>query len=441
MMKKRSHQDIIGGQGIALINELVLSMGYIWRETGWDAGIDGQIEIRDAATGEMTNRIIQVQSKATEATFAAETSETFEYVCKESDLNYWLNGNAPVILVRSRPKTREAYWVSLKDYFSDPKRLKDRRILFSKRDNRFETAAKDAIARLAMPASAGLYLGPRPRQESLRSNLLPLVAFPTEYYIARTDIRTREECRARVREQTTATLRRGWVLRDKLIKSFQDLSEEPWSFISEPGTVEAHNTQEWADSEDPAKQRGFVELLSTSLSDQLYPKGVMFSKAYGYYYFRATRDLSEREYAYRSRQHRATRVVFKGYPKKSDPDQISCYRHAACEARFVRFGDQWFIQLTPEYHFTRDGTAPSLYSDEWVSGIKKLEHNESVDGQVVMWAALLRETSMFESRILEFGNVLTFDFDAGLDDDAWLKVDETREETLDDDDDGQLHLL
>jgi hypothetical protein len=231
------------------------------------------------------------------------------------------------------------------------------------------------------------------------------------------------------------------VLRDKLIKSFHDLSEEPWSFISEPGTVEAHNSREWADSEDPAIQRGFVELLSTSLSDQLYPKGVMFSKAYGYYYFRATRDLREREYAYRSRQHKATRVVFKGYPKKSDPDQISCYRHAACEARFVRFGDRWFIQLTPEYHFTRDGIAPSLYSDEWVSGIKKLEHNESVDGQVVMWAALLRETSMFESKILEFGNVLTFDLDAGLDDDAWLKVDETRKEALDDGDDGQLHLL
>src|SRR4029078_11124751 len=100
-MKKRSHQDIIGAQGIALINELVLSMGYVWRETGWDAGIDGQIEIRDAVTGEMTNRIIQVQSKATEAAFAADTADTFEYLCKESDINYWLHGNAPVIFVRS----------------------------------------------------------------------------------------------------------------------------------------------------------------------------------------------------------------------------------------------------------------------------------------------------------------------------------------------------
>ena len=72
--------------------------------------------------------------------------------------------------------------------------------------------------------------------------------------------------------------------------------------------------------------------------------------------------------------------------------------------------------------------------------LKKLEHNESVDGQVVMWAALLRETSMFESKILEFGNVLTFDLDAGLDDEAWLKVDETRAEAGAGDD-GQLYLL
>src|SRR5262245_5273846 len=135
-MKKRSHQDIIGAQGVAAINEIVLAMGYVFRETGWDAGIDGQIEIRDATTGEMTNRIIQVQSKATEGEFTAETADGFEYLCKEGDLNYWLNGNAPVVFVRSRPKTREAYWISVKDYFSDPKRLKERRIVFSKRDNR-----------------------------------------------------------------------------------------------------------------------------------------------------------------------------------------------------------------------------------------------------------------------------------------------------------------
>ena len=106
-MKKQSKQDIIGGQGIALITRRALDMGYVFRETGWDAGIDGHIEIRDAATGEMSNRIIQVQSKATEQAFTAETTEGFDFICSERDLRYWLNGNAPVILVsHARARTR-----------------------------------------------------------------------------------------------------------------------------------------------------------------------------------------------------------------------------------------------------------------------------------------------------------------------------------------------
>ena len=38
-----------------------------------EAGIDGYIEIRNASTGEVTNCIIQVQSKATERPFEGET--------------------------------------------------------------------------------------------------------------------------------------------------------------------------------------------------------------------------------------------------------------------------------------------------------------------------------------------------------------------------------
>ena len=62
-----------------------------------------------------TNSIIQVQSKATEGRFTAETAVSLEYVCDERDLTYWMQGNAPVILVVSRPKTGEAYYVLLRD--------------------------------------------------------------------------------------------------------------------------------------------------------------------------------------------------------------------------------------------------------------------------------------------------------------------------------------
>lgn len=42
-------------------------MGFLWNPTGLEAGIDGgYIEIRDCQSGEVTNCIVQVQSKASE---------------------------------------------------------------------------------------------------------------------------------------------------------------------------------------------------------------------------------------------------------------------------------------------------------------------------------------------------------------------------------------
>ena len=52
-------------------------MGFLWNPTGLEAGIDGYIEIRDDATSEVTNCIIQVQSKATSSPFCARLRPAF----------------------------------------------------------------------------------------------------------------------------------------------------------------------------------------------------------------------------------------------------------------------------------------------------------------------------------------------------------------------------
>src|SRR5258705_9556726 len=96
-VKKIHPNSIIGQQGINFIEKIVLDMGFVWYPTGAiEAGIDGSIEIRDANSGEVTNSIIQVQSKSTKGSFQAETADGFDYLCEENDLEYWLRGNAPV---------------------------------------------------------------------------------------------------------------------------------------------------------------------------------------------------------------------------------------------------------------------------------------------------------------------------------------------------------
>jgi len=293
----------------------------------------------------------------------------------------------------SRPKTNEAYWVSLKDYFRDPATRKSAKIVFDKAEDRFDASAKAALLSLAIPRDSGLYLGTTPKREVIYSNLLKLASFPKHYYVAHTDYRTPSELFATLRE-CSSNVRGEWILGGKMLTSFHDLRERPWTDVCDVGTVEKLDTDEWAQTEEPERLREFVKLLNGCLKEKLFPKGVKFSRDNGFYYVRATRDLADREYAYQSRENQTSRYIFKGYPKKSDHTQMSYYRHSAFHGRFVRYASEWFLQITPNYHFTRDGERPSFYAPALLTGIKLLENNQAVHGQVVMWASFLSERSL-----------------------------------------------
>jgi hypothetical protein len=114
--KRILSSSITGQRGVNLIERVVLSMGFLWYPTGGvEAGIDGMIEIRNSTSGEVTNSVVQVQSKTGPSFFKSETETSFDFACDEKDLNYWLQGNAPVVLVVSRPQAREGTRFCLND--------------------------------------------------------------------------------------------------------------------------------------------------------------------------------------------------------------------------------------------------------------------------------------------------------------------------------------
>ena len=101
--KKIGHTTLLGERGVNLVARRVMEMGFVWYPTGSvEAGIDGHIELRDAETGEVFNAVIGVQSKATDHSFPNETATGFDFYCNKRDLDYWLKGNLPVVLVVSR---------------------------------------------------------------------------------------------------------------------------------------------------------------------------------------------------------------------------------------------------------------------------------------------------------------------------------------------------
>jgi len=119
-----------------------------------------------------------MQSKATAGRFTADTDERFEYLLDERDLAYWLSGNLPVLLVVSHPQSGEAYYKSIKEYFSSPERRKDRKVVFDKQGDRFDESASDELFALARHRNSGMYTRPVPREEALVSNLLPVRRSP-----------------------------------------------------------------------------------------------------------------------------------------------------------------------------------------------------------------------------------------------------------------------
>lgn len=148
--KKVSRQTLIGEAGIALIHTRVTEMGFLFHPRRVDHGIDGHIDLVDPSNGEVLNLVLLVQSKASTLPFTAETDTSLRYTCDERDLNYWLRGNAPVILVLSHPKQGEAWWVDIRAEFADPQRRASRIVMVDKRRQAFDATAAQELLRRAV---------------------------------------------------------------------------------------------------------------------------------------------------------------------------------------------------------------------------------------------------------------------------------------------------
>lgn len=422
--KRLDDRTLTGQKGIALIERIILRMGLAWhaRNASLDAGIDGTIEVRDVETQRATNCILQVQSKAVTGRFTAETDTSFEFLCDARDINYWLGGNVPVILVVSRPDSDEAYWISVRDAFATLEAKQARRVAFDKQRDRFNESCRAALVALAVPRASGLYFPPPPRRERLLSNLLPVTRVAEHVYLATTDFRRGEEVWARAKANEWE-ISGEWHLHEGRILSFHNLREEPWRQLCDPGTAEEFGAEEWSESEDFARRRIFVRLLNEALRSKLRRLGVGFNSKEECYWFLpplSPKQL-ERKCTYQSLAREATRTVVRVYRRKDGT--IKYHRHNAFKGSFERYDQRWYLEITPTYFFTRDGRIPSRFGESLLQGIKRVERNHSVIGQVITWARFLTQPpDMFgtEYPFLGFGALETVEVDCGVDDQDWL---------------------
>lgn len=388
-MKKIGRSDIIGQRGMAQIEGTVLAMGYMFYATGGvEAGIDGFIELRDVDTGEVGNLLLQLQGKATEKDrLAGETDTSFEFPVSEADVAYWTQGTAPVLFVVVHLKSGKAYWKSVKEWFSDPERLASRKIVFDKAKDGFTPEAKPAITLVALSARPGAASPSIRIHEDLLVNLVE-VKFSDKLYWAPTEFATDKEfgtaLRTRQRDAPSE-----WIVRSKAVLSFHDLDQEPWDRVCDAGCMEEFDADEWAESDDEDRQRDFVALLNRAIGEFVRP-ALYHDRDSGVFYFRKPRDRDDLNYAYRSLQNTTTRRVVGRYGnKQKEVARAAYWRHSAFSHRFIKLGGKWYIEVTPTYHFTRDGQNSDRWSGERLKKIKELENNAAVMGQFVMWRDFL----------------------------------------------------
>jgi hypothetical protein len=409
-------QTLIGEAGIALIHRRVTEMGYLFHPRRVDHGIDGHIDLVDPGSREVLNLVLLVQSKATEAPFPYETETSFQYKCAEADLNYWLSGNASVILILSHPDRDEAWWVDIKAEFLDARRRAERTVVVDKRRQVFDASAAAYLLGVAVPKDSGLFLASPPKKETLTSNLLRIATMHEVIYLSPAAVTTYPAAGELLAEQPCRA-RGDWILRDGLVMSFSDLTEGPLSVLR-AGDVERHDAPEWAASDDTDMQYRFMDLLARAMRADHWGD-LRWHNERKHLHFCPTPTLSPRREG--KAPGRPGRTVFGPYRSKKDPDTISFYRHAALTTRFRRFGGTWYCQLGPDYCFTSDGREEYRYADTLLAGIKRRDRHAAVAGWTRTWATYLtRQADLFAAeRAIVFGELATFEVGRGIDDRLW----------------------
>lgn len=411
--KKITHSDMIGKAGVALVTLRLSEMGFLFHETGSvEAGTDGFVELRNPSSGEMLSSVFRLQSKATEngRAWSSETEQGFTFTCKAKDISDWVASNVSVVLVCSDTKRQVAYWKDVTSYFADPAKRQRRQVVFDKVTDAFDKNAVSALAAVAIPKTAGLFIPPPARSERLVSNLLAVVAYPSQVWVAPALVTHMADVERTLR---AAGIGVECFLRSATVFSFRAFEESAWSDICDVDAAERIESSEWVDSDDQTKQYEFAELLRRALGEKVREQ-LAYDRKEKLFYFHASDDLSPVRIG-------SGRRAFYAQPKRNGEGNSFC-RHLGFRGQFLRLDGSWYLEINPQYRFTSDGHRRSKFEAENISKLKRMQHNDAVRQEVQAIATYLTERPNLLTpsyRFIAFGELLEFDVPFGFDETAW----------------------
>jgi hypothetical protein len=417
--------QLLGALGENFIKDVVLRMGHVFNCIQIDSGLDGNIELRDPATGEMLNLLLRVQVKST-TRFQSDTADGFSFTCDARDIEYWLKGNTPNILVVCNPKERVAYWKSIRDYFATPERRKTRTVGFSKSEDTFNESASGRLFDLARPTDSGLYMEAPRQSELLTTNLLPVITRPQTIYIAPTECKSIKEVYARAQDQG-GELPPEIILTDKTLISVHDFREDPvWRHVCEQSASEQFQFDERFDPHETAARSQIAEFLYRCLQGFAKSEGLRYRHTDRVFYVPYVKhDNSAQLRMFHSSRRDSSRTQARGLVIPLGGAAIG-YKHCAFHAEFVCADGHWYMHVSPTYFYTANGWKKKHNADEFLSKMKRLEKNKAVFSQLRLWEQYLCDAGKADLvrcayPHLAFGHLECVRIDRAVPDDLWRR--------------------
>ena len=186
-----------------------------------------------------------------------------------------------------------------------------------------------------------------------------------------------------------------WILHENWLYTFRDLtqSNEPFRKIVDIGTITPLECSEFYDQNE-ATNRVFKNLLRNTLMQLCHKKGIQWYAPRETFRFANSRPPKVKQVRWKGKKESTKTVIFEMINKKEG--HVICYRSLAFRASFLNFDTDWYLVINPTWSFTNPGGyRESRFESAYMSGIKRLENNNSVFNYFRFFSYYLAYTDLF----------------------------------------------
>lgn len=265
-----------------------------------------------------------------------------------------------------------------------------------------------------IPCAAGFFskrgprrdfnLGLHDEEETLHTNMF-VVDYPDTIYLGKAKVKNAETFIKKIKDAWFGLGNKPPVPSDFLfergnISSFRNFNTPVWQALLKSKAITANGimpSDSQALSESHSAKANFIKLLKRSLDHHCANIGTQYRIAYSkdmrcHLFTRKGDSNDSGSISTKALKVKGSRTVFQPITKvnANGGTDIQHWKHIAFRHRFVKYGETWYMTLTPFWAFTVDGRVKASRWQKTSSfNMQKPEKNRAVLGHVAFWESIL----------------------------------------------------